>query len=176
MDPTFCVRPARPGDAARLQSVEVAAGAAFADVGHPDVADDEPFPREDLEAYANAGRGWVVADENDRPVGYVVVDIVDGCAHVEQVTVHPDQQGMGLSRLLVDEVERFAKRQGLPALTLTTFADVPWNGPLYAHLGFVVLADHELGPGLRSVRLEEAAHGLDPDQRVCMRRVIRRER
>lgn len=46
---------------------------------------------------------------------------------------------------------------------------MPWNAPLCRHLGFRSLAEHEFGPGLRAIRYEEAAHGLDPTKRVCMR-------
>ena len=103
-------------------------------------------------------------------MGYVVVDVVDGCAHVEQVSVRPDHQGTGVGRALLDRVAAWAQARSMPALTLTTFADVPWNRPLYEHLGFRVLAEGELSPGLRAVRDAEAAHGLDPTNRVCMRR------
>ena len=168
----FRTRPARPADAERLREIEVAAGLAFVDVGMPDVAEAEPLSGEELAAYAMAGRSWVAVDGQDEPVGYVIVDIVDGCAHVEQVSVHPDHQGVGLGRRLLDEVDDWARSQQLPALTLTTFADVPWNGPLYAHLGFRPLAEEEIGPELRAVRDEETAHGLDPAQRVCLRRSV----
>ena len=53
-------------------------------------------------------------------------------------------------------------------MTLTTFADVPWNGPLYERLGYRRLADAELGPELRSVRARETAHGLDRWPRIAM--------
>ena len=55
------------------------------------------------------------------------------------------------------------------AVTLTTFRDVPWNAPLYRHLGFVDLDDASLGPELRAIVAAEAAHGLDPSIRICMR-------
>jgi hypothetical protein len=57
-------------------------------------------------------------------------------------------------------------------LTLTTFADVPWNGPCYERLGFRQLTGTELTPGLRAVRAEEAAHGLDEWPRIAMRREL----
>jgi hypothetical protein len=44
---------------------------------------------------------------------------------------------------------------------------------LYEHLGFVVLPDDELGPGLRELREHESRMGLDPTSRVCMRRSVR---
>ncbi|EST37103.1 hypothetical protein N566_14850, partial [Streptomycetaceae bacterium MP113-05] len=59
---------------------------------------------------------------------------------------------------------------GLPALTLTTFADVPWNAPYYERCGFRPLAVHQETPGLRRRRAHEAAAGLDRWPRLCMRR------
>jgi hypothetical protein len=60
----------------------------------------------------------------------------------------------------------------VPALTLTTFAEVPWNGLYYRRRGFVALDDRELTPGLRVIRQREAAHGLDRWLRLCMRREL----
>jgi hypothetical protein len=57
-------------------------------------------------------------------------------------------------------------------MTLTTYRDVAWNRPLYEHLGWFVLAEPDIGPGLRAVRDIEASHGLDPAARVCMRRDV----
>lgn len=59
---------------------------------------------------------------------------------------------------------------GAPALTLTTFAEVPWNAPYYRRCGFRVVGGNELTPGLRAIRAREDTHGLDRWPRVCMRR------
>ena len=163
------VRPARPDDAPHLQEIERRAGQRFRDVGMPEIADDEPPSTDVLARYADAGRSWVAADDGDRPIGYVLVDTVDGCAHIEQVTVSPDHQGAGIGRALIDEVHRWAVERGMPAVTLTTFTAVPWNALLYEHLGFRVVDEAEIGPELRALRDDEARHGLDPTQRVCMR-------
>jgi GNAT superfamily N-acetyltransferase len=152
-----------------MQEIEVAAGARFHEVGMAGVAEADPMPADVLLSYVDDGRAWVAEGGPAGAVaGYVVVDAVDGCAHVEQITVAPDHQGRGLARDMLDEVARWARSRGLPALTLTTFRDVPWNAPLYLHLGFAVLDPDALGPGLRAVREMEAAHGLDPALRVCM--------
>ncbi len=163
------VRPSRPEDGAELRQIERLAGQRFREVGLAEVADDEPPSLEVLAEYARAGRGWVAVDENDEPVGYVVVDVVDDQAHIEQVSVHPDHQGAGVGRTLIERVAAWGAETGRAALTLTTFADVAWNGPLYEHLGFSVVTEEEIGPELRAVREVEAAHGLDPARRVCMR-------
>jgi GNAT superfamily N-acetyltransferase len=137
------------------------------------IADSDPMSVEVLEEYARCGRSWVAVDECDRPVGYVVVDVVDGNAHVEQISVLPEYQGRGLGKDLLEGVQAWATEVGCLALTLTTFIHVPWNRPLYEHLGFVVLPDDELGPGLRELREHESRMGLDPTSRVCMRRSVR---
>ena len=168
------IRPARPEESERLRAIERDAGRRFADVGLPEVAADEPPAAERLAAYAEAGRCWVALGADAAPAGYVIVDVVDGCAHVEQVSVVPDHQGSGLGRRLLEAVEAWAADRGLAALTLTTFTDVPWNRPLYEHLGFRTLRQGELGPGLAAVRDAETAHGLDPARRVVMRRELPR--
>ncbi len=164
------IRPATAADGDALQDIERSAGERFREVGLDHVADDEPFPLDVLAAYVGAGRAWVATDPVGAPIGYVLVDPVDGCAHVEQVTVRPDHQGTGVGRALLDQVAAWATTTGRVALTLTTFADVPWNRPRFERLGFRVMADEEIGPGLRAVRQREADHGLDPSTRVCMRR------
>jgi GNAT superfamily N-acetyltransferase len=162
------IRRATTADVATLQEIEVRAGRAFADVGLPEVASDEPMPAAVLSAHAADGRCAVAVGDDDRAVGYVVVDRVDAHAHVEQVSVDPDHQGQGVGRLLMAWVEDWARADGRQGVTLTTFRDVPWNAPLYEHLGYRVLAPDEVGPGLMTVVSTEAAHGLDPATRVCM--------
>ncbi len=164
------IRPAVRADAPALRQVEIASGQRFREVGLDAIAHDQPPPAEVFEAYAAAGRAWVAVGPHFGTVGFVVVDVVDGAAHIEQVSVVPAHQGRGVGRALIDQVERWAGANGLPALTLTTFDHVPWNRPLYEHLGFVVLADAEIGPGLRSVMATEAAYGLAPATRVAMRK------
>jgi GNAT superfamily N-acetyltransferase len=164
------IRPAVTADGPVLREVEREAGEQFREVGMAAIADDDPPSETTLAAYAVAGRSWVAADGDGRIVGYVLVDVVDDAAHVEQISVRPDQQGRGVARALLGQVADWAHDTGRSALTLTTFTDVPWNRPLYEHLGFRVLAEAEIGPELRALRTTEAAHGLDPATRVCMRR------
>lgn len=113
-----------------------------------DIADDEPPSLELLESYRAAGRCWVAAHPHaltdDSPVGYLIADPVDGAAHIEQVSVDPSAARLGIGRALIDHVAAWAERQGLTALTLTTFTDVPWNAPYYTRIGFTSLREDEL--------------------------------
>lgn len=162
------IRPGRADDGEELRHIERLAGERFRDVGLPEVADDEPASTEELTRYARDGRSWVAVDEADSPIGYVLVEAVDGCAHVAQLSVRPDHQGTGVGRALLDTVRAWATGLHAPAITLTTFAEVPWNAPLYRHLGFRDMGDDEIGPQLRAVSDQEAAHGF-PAARICMR-------
>jgi ribosomal protein S18 acetylase RimI-like enzyme len=144
------------------------------------VADDEPPSLDVLATYQRGGRVWVATDTDtdtdtgagDRAVAYLLVDVVDGAAHIEQVSVDPAYAHRGLGRRLIDTAAEWAARQGLDALTLTTFTDVPWNAPYYARLGFAVVPDAEAGPGLLAVRRYERAIGLDAWPRQGMRRPV----
>jgi GNAT superfamily N-acetyltransferase len=170
------IRRTRVDDIGGLPDIERAAGAAFRDIGMDAIADDAPLPEERLLGYQEAGRAWVASDELDRPVAYLLLDTVDGSAHIEQVSVHPQYARQGLGRALIDTAEAWARHNELPTLTLTTFVDVPWNAPYYARLGFNVIPDIELSAGLRRLREHEASIGLDAWPRVAMRRPVRATR
>ncbi|MET8848031.1 GNAT family N-acetyltransferase [Amycolatopsis sp. NPDC004625] len=166
------IRLARPDDLPALIDVEREAGALFRDVGMAAIADDDPGSVAELAAYQSAGRAWVSVDAADRPVAYLIADVVDGCAHVEQVSVRPSHARRGLGKALIETLAEWAASRGLTALTLTTFAAVPWNAPYYERLGFRVVPEAEFGPGLRSIRLAEAARGLDAWPRVALIRPL----
>ncbi|MET9256512.1 GNAT family N-acetyltransferase [Streptomyces sp. NPDC003717] len=172
MSDTVRVRAVRPADLHVLQDVERAAGRWFRDVGMPEIADDDPLTLAELARYEAAGLAWAAVDGTDSPLGYLIADRVDGGFHVEQVSVHPDSARRGIGRLLLEHLAVHAARAGASTLTLTTFAEVPWNAPYYARCGFRVLADGALTPGLREIRDREAAHGLARWPRVCMRRTL----
>jgi GNAT superfamily N-acetyltransferase len=164
------IRAARVTELLTLQAIERAASLMFCDIGMPEIAQYDPVPLPVMAARRDAGRIWVMADDSGEPVAHLMADLVDGCLQIEQVAVHPDSARRGLGRALLDHAANRAAADGLPALTLTTFAHVPWNAPYYARCGFRVLDDAEVTPGLRAIREREAAMGLDRWPRVCMRR------
>ncbi|MFJ4688934.1 GNAT family N-acetyltransferase [Streptomyces sp. NPDC088789] len=166
------IRLAQDSDVPRLQDIERAAGKVFAEVGMNAVAEDEPPTREVLLGYLKDGRSWVHAGGDGVAMAYILVDVIDGCAHLEQISVHPDHSRRRVGRGLVEHVADWARERELAALTLTTFRDVAWNGPYYERCGFRWLTDAEVTPGLRELRKAEAEHGLDRWPRGCMRREL----
>jgi GNAT superfamily N-acetyltransferase len=152
-----------------LQRIELLAGERFLEVDMRDIAADEPHSLEELADFARVGRAWVAVDDAV-PIGYVLSSRVDDNAHIVQVSVVPEMQGRGVGRALIAAVEAWAIALGLPAITLTTFSTVPWNMPLYEHLGFHVMKEDEIGPELAAIRDHESSVGLNPEIRVCMMR------
>ncbi len=131
---TCSIRPSRVDEGEALRDIERRAGQRFHEVGLHDVAAAEPTSVDELARYAEAGRSWTVVTTDDEPLGYVIVRIVDGQTHIEQISVLPQYQGKGLGRALQEHVCAWTRRNGMQAITLTTFAAVPWNQPLYEHL------------------------------------------
>ena len=112
---------------------------------------------------------WV-ATVDDRVVAYALAVARDGSAHLEQVSVHPDHAGQRIGADLIDAVASWARDRGDERLTLTTFADVPWNAPYYRKLGFRALPDDALGPQLAAELSEERMRFTAP--RVAMARDV----
>ncbi|HEV8559206.1 MAG TPA: GNAT family N-acetyltransferase [Actinophytocola sp.] len=163
------IRAATENDLPTLQEIERAAGRCFADIGMSFVAEDEPPSIETLLEFERDGRAWVWVEADDRPVAYLIADVVDGNAHLEQVSVHPGHARRRIGRALMAHMMDWARARDLPAVTLTTYTAVEWNGPYYERCGFRYLSDTEITPGLRRIRAIEAAHGLDQWPRACMR-------
>jgi GNAT superfamily N-acetyltransferase len=164
------IRAVRTSELPVLRAIERAAGQLFAQIGMAEIAQDEPYPLPVLAACQRAGLLWVAVTEADDPVAYLMASVVDGCLHIDQVSVHPDSAHRRLGRGLLERAATRAEADKRAALTLTTFASVPWNAPYYGRCGFRILDDAELTPGLVAIRRHEAELGLDKWPRVCMRR------
>jgi ribosomal protein S18 acetylase RimI-like enzyme len=166
------IRTANLDDLPSLRMIEWAAGEAFRGIGMAAIAEDEPLSTEELAVYQANGRAWVATDDDDHPVAYILARTVDSGAHIDQVSVHPNCARRGIGATLIETVCAWAKEQQLAVVTLTTFAEVPWNAPYYRRLGFSVVPEAEITDGLRRISEDEAAHGLSQWPRVVMRRPL----
>ena len=164
------LREARAEDLPKMRDIEVAAGEAFRTLGMEAVADDAPSSLETLATYQQDDRAWVATNSGDEAVAYILVDVVEQFAHIEQVTVHPLFARQGLGRKLIDEAAHWAATRGLEGMTLTTFEEVPWNAPYYARLGFQPVPEHEWSGGIHRIVQSERAHGLDAWPRIVMKK------
>ncbi|RRD47232.1 GNAT family N-acetyltransferase, partial [Arachnia propionica] len=162
------IRPAVPDDLLRIIEVERAADAMFTTVGLSVVVDAPQTTAEDHAPAQEAGRLLVACAEEHGVVGFIRVDLVDGQAHLEQVSVHPAAAGHGIGAQLMAAAEEWAVDRGLTRVTLCTYRDVPWNAPYYQRLGWEVLPDDALGPELSALRRHERELGLEAQPRQAM--------
>lgn len=163
------VRPTRDPDIDRLEAVERSAGSLFRAL--PDlawIADDRTAGPDTHRTAVVQGLSWVAVDAEDQPVGFLIAAVEDGAdLHVLELSVGADHQGRGAGRALMQTARREAEARALSALTLTTFANVPWNAPFYARLGYTALTAETLPAYLREALAAQAEHGLT--DRVAMR-------
>jgi len=159
MNDTGRVRHARAADLRHIAGIEASGGPlfeeAFGDLTGDVLLSPAPSGGERLDA---PGFLLVVGPVGD-PVGFAHVEVVDGFAYLGQVSVRPEAGRRGLGTALVREAMREAWLLGYDRLSLTTYRDLPWNGPFYARLGFVEEARPE--PFEVRQRERERALGLD---------------
>ncbi len=167
------IRRARRDELEVLREIERLAGRMFATIGMLEIAAHEPPSAAELESFVAAGRAWVAVDGDDRAVAYLLSELVDGCAHVTQVSVAPEHAARGIGAALIGRLDADAAVENRPCLTLTAFRDVPWNAPYYARLGFVVVEAAEQGPELQALIRRERGSIPGDAPRVAMRRPVR---
>jgi GNAT superfamily N-acetyltransferase len=145
------IRPARHNELSLLRDIEVEADERFAAIGIG------PFRDDDSVTHLMQAAAVMVAGAP--PVGFAALEIVDGLAHLWQISVRPSSERQGIGTTLVTAVCDWAVSEGYAGVTLTTYRDVPWNGPFYRRLGFRTL--RRLTPGLKAIREHEIALGDD---------------
>lgn len=112
----------------------------------------------------------LVATAQHKVVGFAMARELAGVLHLMVMAVHPDHGCRGLGRGLAMAIIDEAARRRYPAVALTTFEDLPWNGPFYREAGFRVLSDSELTPTLRDFLAQEKRLGMT--NRVAMQHAI----
>lgn len=118
----------------------------------------ELFVIEPGEGGGVAGFAWLIAAAPD--------------LHVAEIDVAPRFQRRGYARALLDHAAGLARARGLSGLSLTTFANVAWNAPAYARMGFSPLAPEDWPEICRAETARLVALGFDPAARVAMRRAV----
>jgi GNAT superfamily N-acetyltransferase len=162
------IRIARTDDLEKLAAVERSAASIFRTVGLAWLADGDTMDASVLMELCRRGTLWVAADERDEPVGFLAAHEVDGCLYIAEVSVAQSHQRKGLGARLIETAVAHAKYAAFDAVTLTTYRDLPWNGPFYARLGFVEIDPAETSQEHREKLQAEAEAGHDPARRCLM--------
>lgn len=128
------IRTAEPRDFNALESVENESDTVLVERLLPELW--EPAPHGSIR-FEQDGFVLVAEVSPTTVIGFVHVVESRGIAHLEQLSVTPEHSRRGYGQLLVTAAKDEAQRRGYERITLRTFADVPWNAPFYAKLGFV---------------------------------------
>ncbi|POH59727.1 GNAT family N-acetyltransferase [Arthrobacter glacialis] len=162
----FEIRPAALSEFALLPSIEAEADTAFEALDPPMSIANFPPPG----TAADFAAAFHIMVAGRPPAGFVRLEIVDGLAHLEQLAVTPEYGRQGIGRSLVAAAKAWAQEAGFSAMTLCTFADVPFNGPFYASCGFTEIPADHWTPGLAAAREHESQLGLDAlGRRIVMK-------
>ena len=170
----YSITYAEMDDIPALISVDKAASALFEPTGllTPDALADH-VPSEVLEVEIPLHNVFVARNQHDWAVGFALIRPRGTGLYLDQVSVHPDHGKRGLGRALVIRTLAEAEARKLPHVSLSTFRDLPWNGPFYASLGFREMSRGNFEPYM--VEIEEAQKPfMDVTQRCFMRRNVRR--
>ena len=152
--------------------IDQAAGQLFAPTGlMTDEALLDHVPPAVFEQAVDVGDVYKVHEALGSPVGFTLVSHRGGTLYLDQISVHPDHGRQGLGTLLVQHVFQLARQRKLRQITLSTFRDVPWNGPFYRKLGFRELARKELADWMLALE-DIQAQSLDVSKRCFMVRKI----
>lgn len=168
----YPVRPARIEDIERLREIEQKASEMFLGTPHSIVAELSGMTAEFLAEQIGKEQVWTACDDRGTPIGFAVALVVDGEAHLNELSVDPDHGRKGVGRLLTNIVCEWARSSGNTSITLSTFRNIAWNAPFYSKLGFIEVPVESLGPELQQFRRNERNAGLDLDSRLIMRKPL----
>jgi ribosomal protein S18 acetylase RimI-like enzyme len=176
----YAIAPACEADLRAIPDLERRAATLFSYEDLPPEIAEEVHSLDELRAAQREGRLLVARSQTSdplraseaAPLGFALLRMLDGHAHLEEIDVDPEYARRGIGQRLVASACAWAFDAGAPAITLSTFRDVAWNAPFYARLGFETVPEAEYGDAVRALRESERAQGLPVERRVIMRRPI----
>ena len=169
------IRLASKSDIAQIWAIDSSATQAFGSIpALADLAVPEDSP-EKFQNWLEHGRVYLAIEEDDsqhqQAVGFIAGHEVedDEVLHIVEIGVHENHQRGGFGGMLLEAMFRWAqdiarqKNRDVARVTLTTYPDVPWNGPWYRKHGFVEVDAERLGPW----HVEEVKYLVRPGYRRC---------
>jgi ribosomal protein S18 acetylase RimI-like enzyme len=151
----FALRQATEADLPSIQGVIAAAYDKYLSR-----MDKPPAPLlRDYRPAIERGTIWVAG----KPVtGLISLSQVDDTILIENVAVHPDQQGRGLGRRLMEFAEDHARKRQVRRLALYTNEVMTENQEIYAHLGYQV-SSRRTENGYHRIYMEKTLPASEPE-------------
>ncbi|MEH6743508.1 GNAT family N-acetyltransferase [Hyphomonas sp.] len=155
-----------------LAEVDRAASALFVPTGLlSDEALKDHVPVDILASAAENGDLFTARLDSGTAIGFALVSLRGGTLYLDQISVHPDHGQRGIGADLLTRVIDEAKRRKLRRVTLSTFRDLPWNGPFYAKHGFREIKRGDMADWMLELERIQAEE-LDVSKRCFMVRKI----
>ncbi|MFN4186000.1 MAG: GNAT family N-acetyltransferase, partial [Hyphomonas sp.] len=109
-------------------------------------------------------------DQKGVLAGFVLTSVREGNLYLDQISVDPSQGRKGLGAALIERVMEEAKDRGLKRVVLSTFRDLPWNGPFYKKNGFRELPRKRMEKWMIEIESVQDDNGLNVRERCFMAR------
>jgi GNAT superfamily N-acetyltransferase len=164
------IRPARPHEIRLLPQIENAADRRYGRVGLKLVVDMPEHSIASLEEGRRRGLLWVATSPRGHVVGFALMEIKNGIAWIDQLSVLDRWQGRGFGAALIDRCAETARARGHDELHLTTYRNVSWNRPFYERRGFAEVPRGAFSRHLRVEFLTGVRHGHPVWHRALMKR------
>ena len=173
------LRAATNTDIPRICHVDTDASSRFASIpALSDLADGSHGPLEPhkVQEWLDQGDVYVVEDGTSLS-GFVAAQPKDGVLYVAELSVLESRQGHGIGSMLLDRIINQARQEagasgGTSArVSLTTYADVAWNGPWYRKRGFREVEPESVGSWhVEKARQDDRDLARPGFRRCCMLR------
>ena len=166
------IRRPRPNEIRLLPQIENQADLRFARVGLQRLIDMPVASIASLQYGRRHGLLWVAASPLGQPVGFALMKLRSRTAWLDQLSVLDRWQRRGYGTALIERSARTAEALGFDALHLSTYRNVPWNGPYYGRRDFEEVPRGAFARPLRVVLMTECSHGHPVWRRAIMRRRV----
>lgn len=143
-----------------------------------DLADGShgPLEPQTVQEWLNKGSIYVVEDGSTL-TGFVAAQPRDSVLYVAELAVLESEQGRGIGSMLLDRIINLARQEARDAgrtsarVSLTTYADVHWNGPWYRKRGFREVEPESVGSWhVEKARQDDSDLARPGFRRCCMLR------
>ena len=177
VDAGFRIRAARADEVELLQNIDLKSAELFLGEGLIDFGPEgvpvDPIPEDRIRLSLGEALVWVIAESSDYPVGFALASERGRDLYLDQVSVVPEFGRRGLGERLVRHVLEFAQTEGFERVSLSTFRDVPWNGPFYRRLGFKEIPSSRYANWQKELT-EIQSQTMDVSKRCFMQRSVKR--
>lgn len=148
----YSIRLANSEDISDVANIATSAVAKFSTIPQlAHLAKGESFMTAKIQQSLEKGRIFL-AEYGDKSVGFLGAYEMDTGIYIAEVSVRNEHNGKGIGGLLLEAVFQWARERARAnnedeaRVSLTTYAEVPWNGPWYQRRGFKVVEAAIVGP------------------------------